>query len=108
MYAYMLLQVDVSRRETVAEILQRVVMVVRPLTLSEFSAATEKFPRPSVGLSSDEVVRDQVTFYRYFPMVTEDEVGLIHLSAKDYLLRITINSSHELEFFHIGKEKINL
>jgi NACHT domain len=53
LYARMLLQIDVDRRETAANILCWVVMAVRPLTLSELSAAIETTVRRSVDFSRD-------------------------------------------------------
>jgi hypothetical protein len=92
LYARMLLQIDVDRRETAAQILRWVVMAVRPLTLSELSAAIETTVRRSVDFSRDEVIRDQVAFRGYFLTIKEVTVGLIRQSAKDYLLRPTPDS----------------
>ena len=108
LYARMLLQINDRQRETAAKILSWVVMAVRPLTLSELSAAIGPSIRPSVGLSGDEAIRDQVAFCGYFLTIKEDKVGLIHQSAKDYLLRKTPDSNRELEFFRIEEEKVNL
>ena len=46
LYARMLLQINDHRRETAAKILRWVVMAVRPLTLSELSAAIETTVKP--------------------------------------------------------------
>jgi hypothetical protein len=73
LYSRMLLQIDVDRRDTAAKILRWVVMAVRPLTLSELSAAIETALRPSVGFSCVEVIRDQVTFCGYFLTIKEDD-----------------------------------
>ena len=108
LYAHMLLQISDHRRETAAKILRWVVMAIRPLTLSELSAAIETTVIPSVGLSCDEVIRDQLAFCGYFLTIKGDEVGLIHQSAKDYLLRKTPDSNPKLEFFRIEEEKTNL
>ena len=104
LYARMLLQIQVDRRETAAKILRWVTMAVRPLTLSELSAATETTVRPTIGFSCDEAIRDQVTFCGYFLTIVEDKIGLIHQSAKDYLLRQTPDSNPNLEFFRIKEE----
>ena len=108
LYARMLLQISDHRRETASKILRWVVMAVRPLTLSELSTAIETTVSSSVGLSCDEVIRDQVAFCGYFLTIKQDEVGLIHQSAKDYLLRKTPDPNHKLEFFRIEEEKANL
>jgi Ankyrin repeats (3 copies)/NACHT domain len=107
LYARMLLQISRHRQETAAKILRWVVMAFRPLTLSELSVAIEPTIRTSVGLSPDEVIRDQVTFCGYFLTIKQDEVELIHQSAKDYLLRKTPDPNRELEFFRIEEEQVN-
>ena len=108
LYNRMLLQIDDHRRETVAKILLWVVMAVRPLTLSELSAAIETDVRPSIGLSCDEVIRDQVAFCGHFLTIKYNEVSLIHQSAKDYLLRKSPDSNPNLKIFRIAEETGNL
>jgi hypothetical protein len=107
LYARMLLHIDVDRREIAAKILSWVVMAVRPLTLSELSAAIETAVRPSVMFNCNEVIRDQVSYCGYF-LTIKDEAGLIHQSAKDYLLRKRRDSNPELEVFRVKEEIGNL
>ena len=107
LYARMLLQIRDNRRDTAARILRWVVMAVRPLTISELSAAIGD--RTSAFFSPDEVMRDQVSYCGYFLTLKDsDEVSLIHQSAKDYLLRETPDSNPKLEAFRIQKESGNL
>ena len=108
LYARMLLQIGDGRQEIAAKILCWVVMAVRPLTLPELSTAIETTVRPSTILSRDEVVRDQVLNCGYFLTIEGDEVGLIHHSAKDYLLRKTSDPDPNLEFFRVKEEAANL
>jgi hypothetical protein len=111
LYARMLLQINEHQRETAAKILRWVVMAVRPLSLLELSTVVGTTARPSAGLSCEEVIKEQVSSCGYFLTVEDDEVGLIHQSAKDYLLREirkTPNLNSELEFFHINEKKANL
>ena len=109
LYARILLQIDSGRREIAARILRWVVMAVRPLRISELSVAIETTVRPSaVAFSRDERTRDQVSNCGYFLKIEEDEVGLIHQSAKDYLLRKTCDSNPELEAFRVKEEVANL
>ena len=108
LYDRMLLQIDVGRRETAARILRWVVMAARPLTLSELSVAIETTVHRSVPFSRDEIIRDQVSYCGYFLTIEGDKVGLIHQSAKDYLLRKTCDSNPELEFFRIQEGVANL
>jgi len=109
LYARILLQIDSGRREIAARILRWVVMAVRPLTLSELSIAIETTVRSSVAaFDRDEMTRDQVSCCGYFLTIGADEVGLIHQSAKDYLLRKTCDSNPELEAFRVKEEVANL
>ena len=108
LYARMLLQIDDGRREIAAKILCWVVMAVRPLTLPELSTAIETIVRPSAILSRDEVVRNQVLNCGYFLTIERDTVGLIHQSAKDYLLRETSDPDPKLEYFRVKAEVSNL
>ena len=90
LYGRMLRHIPSRRRETTAKILRRVVIVVRPPTLLELSAAIGITAEDSSGLSCEEVMRAQVSNCRYLLTITDtptgQEVGLVHQSAKDYLL----------------------
>lgn len=109
LYARILLQIDVDQREIAAKILRWVVLAVRPLTVSELSIAIETSTRHSVfDFSHDEVTRGQISYCGYFLTIKDDEVSLIHQSAKDYLLRETPDSNPELEAFRINKRVGNL
>ncbi|MCJ1267775.1 hypothetical protein MMC22_007661, partial [Lobaria immixta] len=108
LYARMLLQIDIGRRDIAAKILSWVVMAVRPLSLSELRIAIDATGRPSLGFSDDEVIRDQVSCCGYFITIKEDQVGLIHQSAKDYLLRKIRDANPELEVFRVKEEVANL
>ena len=108
LYARMLLQIGDGRRKIAAKILCWVVMAVRPLTLPELSTAIEAIVRPSAILSRDEIVRDHVLNCGYFLTLDGDEVGLIHQSAKDYLLRETSDPDPKLEYFRVKAEASNL
>ena len=109
LYARILLQIDSDRREIAARILRWVIMAVRPLRISELSIAIENTVRPpAAAFSRDEMTRDQISNCGYFLKIEEDEVGLIHQSAKDYLLRKTCDSNPELEFFRVKEEVANL
>ena len=108
-YVRILLQIDSGRREVAARILRWVVMAVRPLTLSELSIAIETTVEPSiVAFDHDERIRDQVSYCGSFLMIKEDEVGLVHQSAKEYLLRKTWDSNPDLEVFRVKEEVANL
>ncbi|PQE05819.1 hypothetical protein CJF31_00004572 [Rutstroemia sp. NJR-2017a BVV2] len=109
LYARMLLQIDVDRRALAAKILIWVVMAIRPLTLSELSIAVGIDAPSSDGFALADVMKDHVLYCGHFLTIKEeDEVGLIHQSVKDYLLRKTCDANPELEFFRVREEVGNL
>ncbi|KAJ9655450.1 hypothetical protein H2201_008802 [Coniosporium apollinis] len=112
LYARMLQQISPDRRETAGKILRWVVIAVRPLTLSELSAAIGTTAEASSGLSCEEVTSEQVRNCGHLLTITDtptgQEVGVVHQSVKDYLLRETRDPIAELEFFRIKKETANL
>ena len=109
LYARMLRQIGSGRQENAAMILRWVVMAVRPLTLLELSFAVEPTVKSvSVPIDRDRRIRDQVSFCGYFLVIKGDEVGLIHQSAKDFLLRGAWDSDPELELFHVKEIVTNL
>jgi ankyrin repeat protein len=105
MYERMLLQIREDRRDIAALILRWVTMAVRPLTLTELSAATGV--RPVANLGIDDVMRDHIRFCGYFLTITGNDVGLVHQSAKDYLLRKDPDPNPLLEFFRVKEEATN-
>ena len=108
LYARMLLQIDVDRREIVAKILHWVVMAVRPLTIPELSAALESEIKSSANFDREEIMKDQVSNCGYILTIKAQEVSLIHQSAKDYLLRGVCDFNPELEFFRVKEAVGNL
>lgn len=108
LYARILLQIDRGRRETAARILRWVVMAVRPLALSELSFAIEPTEESRiVHIDRHRRIRDQVSSCGYFLVIKGDEVGLIHQSAKDFLLRKTLDSNPVLEKFRVKEDVAN-
>ncbi|KAI9679647.1 MAG: hypothetical protein M1829_001609 [Trizodia sp. TS-e1964] len=108
LYARILLQIDIDRREMAARILRWVVVAFRPLTLSELRIAVGATKGLSVNISWEKLMRDLVSYCGYFLTIKENEVNLIHQSAKDYLLRKTPDSNPELEIFRVKEEAANL
>jgi ankyrin repeat protein len=106
MYGRLLLDIREERRKKIAvSILCWVTMAVRPLTLTELGAATKT--RQSGNLSVKEVIRDHIGFCGYMLTVTGNNVGLVHQSAKDYLLRKDPDPNPQLEFFRVKEKKTN-
>ena len=103
LYARMLLQINLDRRDTAARILRWVVMAIRPLTIAELSVAINV--DSSMSFSPDIIIRDQISYCGDLLTIKQDEVSLIHQSTKDYLLRKTPDPNPELEFFRV-KEKV--
>jgi len=58
----MLLQIDANRRATAVQILQWVLMAVRPLTLRELSAAVEPAVSSSGIFDRVDAMRDQFLY----------------------------------------------
>ena len=135
LYARILLQIHSGRREIAARILRWVVMAVRPLTLSELSLAIEPTVDPSIVTNRDERIRDQISYcgnflvFKHYTGLEEGlsigsfggvasykrlgeykvvRVGLIHQSAKDYLLRKRRDSNPVLEDFRVKEDVANL
>jgi ankyrin repeat protein len=108
LYARMLLQIDINRRELVAKILLWVVLAARPLTLSELGTAVGISNGTPNDFSLAQVARDQVSYCGSFLTIRSDEVGLIHQSAKDYRLRKTVDLNPDLEAFRVKEEAGNL
>jgi hypothetical protein len=105
-YSRMLLQIKEDRRSTAASILRWVVMALRPLTLAELATAINL--KPVSNLSTDQVIQDCVRSCGAFIKMTEDCVGLVHQSARDYLIRHEPDNNPVLEAFRIKQEESNL
>ena len=107
-YARMLLQIDIDRREIAAKILRWVVLAVSPLTLVELGAALEPTIRPSTTSIFDDMIKDQVSQCGYLLTIDESEIRLIHQSAKEYLQRENTDPNPDLEYFRIAETAGNL
>lgn len=109
-YARILLSIPNDQRELAAKLLRWVIMTVRPLTLSELGDAIGVSDQTSsaVNFRRDEVMRAQVTHCGDILTFKDDRVGLVHQSAKDYLLRDERDEKAELNFFRVNKDAINL
>src|SRR6266480_733006 len=105
-YSRMLLQIESSRRPTSSLILRWVTMAIRPLKLEELAAAIGI--QPSALISTEQAIRDQVALCGPFLKLHEQEVGLVHQSARDYLLRKEPDSNAILEEFRIKPEEAHL
>jgi len=105
-YGRMLLQIESRRRRTSSGILLWVMMAIRPLTLQELAAAIGI--QSSALITIEQAVRDQVALCGPFLKLRDQEVGLVHQSARDYLLRKEPDSDSVLEDFRIKPEEAHL
>ncbi|CEJ55150.1 hypothetical protein PMG11_01425 [Penicillium brasilianum] len=81
-YNRMLRQIESSRQGTASKILRWVTMALRPLALQELTAAIF----PSTKHVSDQAIRDHITLCGPILEIHNQQVHLVHQSAKDYLL----------------------
>jgi ankyrin repeat protein len=108
LYTQMLRQINVDRREAAARILSWVTLAVRPLTIAELSEVLGTKSRASLGSHPEDVTKEHIKFCGNFLNVTESTVYLVHLSAKEFLLRKTTYSDPQLEIFRVDEYLGNL
>ena len=108
LYTRLLLQIEPIQRETTARILRWVVLAQRPLTLCELSAAIDSDTRTLSISDQEEIVRDQISHCGHLLTLQNDQVNIIHQSAKDYLLRKELESNPELKLFRVHERDGNL
>ncbi|PZD29773.1 hypothetical protein A1F96_04897, partial [Pyrenophora tritici-repentis] len=102
-YSRMLLQIPAEERDVSCAILRWVTLAIRPLQLQELAAATGV--RPSYpGATIESAIREAITLCGPLLKVQEQEVSLVHQSARDYLLRKERDSNAVLEQFRIEAE----
>ncbi|KAJ5807643.1 hypothetical protein N7447_011099 [Penicillium robsamsonii] len=113
-YRRMLLQIEPSWVGSSARCLRWVTMAPRPLTLTELEAALDiqdtTITTPTAALiSREQATRDRITLCGPLLKVTgNNEVTLVHQSARDYLLRATPDTHPILEQFRIQPERAHL
>ncbi|KAF3075523.1 hypothetical protein CFAM422_002216 [Trichoderma lentiforme] len=100
-YSRMLAQIEASRRSVIFDILQWVIVAVRPLTLSELGEAIHL---PTTRISKDQAILDYITLCGHILTVHDEHVSLVHQSARDYLLQSEDNSDPMLKEFQINAE----
>lgn len=106
MYGRMLLQIASSQRNISTHILLWVTMAVRNLTLSELADALGI--QTTDILSAEEVVRDHIILCGPILKISGLRVGLVHQSARDYLLREDSEPDPVLKEFRIRPEEADL
>ncbi|KAL6823923.1 hypothetical protein V8C40DRAFT_266490 [Trichoderma camerunense] len=101
-YSRMLTQIEASRRSVVFDLLQCVTIAVRPLSLSELTEVI-RLP-PTTKTSKDQAILDYITLCGHILTVYNQQVSLVHQSAKDYLLQSDADSDPMLKEFQINAE----
>ncbi|KAH8702685.1 hypothetical protein GQ44DRAFT_597186, partial [Phaeosphaeriaceae sp. PMI808] len=105
-YGRMLLQIPSEWRDTTSKILRWVTLAQRPLQLQELAAAVGTQPSPP--LTVEQAIRDEIALCGPFLKVQEQQVSLVHQSARDYLVRKEHDSDAVLEEFRIELENAHL
>jgi ankyrin repeat protein len=106
-YSRILLQTPNERRKTSSSILRWVAMAWRPLHLGELAAAIGIKP-PSSAITTERAICDEIVLCGPLLKVQEGEVGFVHQSVRDYLLRKECDSNPVLEAFRIQQEIAHL
>ncbi|KAI9761527.1 MAG: hypothetical protein M1840_001790 [Geoglossum simile] len=104
-YKRMLRQIEDKRRESVALILQWVVLSRRPLTLTELAVATNT--EGSDNQSREDMMKDRLESCGLLLRVDNNGVNLVHQSAKDYLQRDE-PYDRDLEIYRVKKTEAHL
>ncbi|KAK3623426.1 hypothetical protein LTR56_021602 [Elasticomyces elasticus] len=105
-YARMLQQIAHKHRQTSMLILQWVTVAVRQLTLLELAVAIDI--QSSKHITQKQAIRDQITACGPIVRVESGTVGLVHQSAKDYLLRGGVEVDLTLETLWVKVEEAHL
>ncbi|KAI9695778.1 MAG: hypothetical protein M1820_008451 [Bogoriella megaspora] len=100
---YAIYQIEESRRSKISRILQWVTLAGRPLTLKEIAAAVDI--KSSDLVPAEQAVRDHIALCGLFHKIEEQEVRLVHQSAREYLLRNELDNDIVLEEFRIKPEE---
>ncbi|QYS98943.1 NACHT domain-containing protein [Trichoderma simmonsii] len=102
LYSRMLAQIEASRRSVVFDILQCITVAVRPLTLSELGEVIH-FPS-TMKISKGQAILDYITLCGHILTVHDQQVSLVHQSARDYLLQGDADRDPILKEFQINAE----
>lgn len=106
-YSHMLLQIPAKQRELSCTILRWVTMTVRPMQLQELAAATGVRPFSAL-VTIEQAICDAIALCGPLLKVQEQEVSLVHQSARDYRLRKERDSDAVLEAFRLDTEGAHL
>ena len=101
-YARILRHIPEKRREVAAQVLRKVVVAFRPLTVRELGAAV--ISQPKGRLTADYVVKEYVQFCEPLLRIEDEHINFVHFSAKEYLLRNDERLDQPIEYRIIEEE----
>jgi ankyrin repeat domain-containing protein 50 len=97
-YQRLLHQID--DKETLAPLLQWIVLAARPLTLQELAGATEI--KSSTTIPATEVVKNRLSLCGLLVKIEGNVVNLIHESAKEFFQSDQVNVK-DISLFRVGQ-----
>lgn len=112
LYSHMLLRIKEEHRSSTALILRWVAMADRPLSLDQIGAILGMSVDNTIG--RDRALEDKVRVCQPFIRWVEQQHGsravlsLVHMSARDYLLRKHFDNNPVLESFRVKSEETHL
>ncbi|PSN58536.1 hypothetical protein BS50DRAFT_476158, partial [Corynespora cassiicola Philippines] len=106
-YSRMLLRIPKKHREVSGAMLRWVTMAIRPLQLPELAVAVGiKCSDPRISL--DRATRDAIKRCKPFLEIQNEEVQLVHQSARDYLLQNDLDKGGPFDLFRVRSEEAHL
>ncbi|KAL7941233.1 hypothetical protein V8C42DRAFT_335705 [Trichoderma barbatum] len=103
MYSRMLKQIKSSQRRILSAILMCVTIAPRPMAPEELKIVISLLCNTSIP--SNQIMRDRIASCGPILQASNGQVGLVHQSARDYLLREEIDKDPVLEEFRINAGK---
>ncbi|KAL2833741.1 ankyrin repeat-containing domain protein [Aspergillus cavernicola] len=102
-YVRILSRIDERQRQKCALVLLWATLAVRPLTIHQLADVIAL--QTSTVLNRKQTMLGQLVLYRSFIRVQDGEIGLIHQSVRDYLLRDHPDQNPILDMFRIRPEE---
>jgi ankyrin repeat protein len=106
-YGRMLQRISPKQQERSLAILRWTTLAARPLHLQELAAAIDLQTSSSL-VSIEQATRDAIAICGPLLRIREQEVSLVHQSARDYLLRKECDEDAALEAFRLETEHSHL
>lgn len=103
LYERILEQIDPVHRDLTLDILRWCAFAVRPLTLSELTAAL--IIQPTSLLDKEAVLRGKLSYCGHFLSISNDAISLVHQSAYDFLTR-KLSTSEKVPWFSLSSVEV--